>query len=140
MLDIEYMENLNDDFYKLIDDEFNKYAIKNEVKCNYTPFNFIAKENNKVVGIITGHSYYKEVHIGDLIVLEDYRNKHIGSKLLKAVEDYFKDKDFENINLSTYDFQAPEFYKKCGYEVEFIRKNSKEPKLTKYFLIKYLNK
>lgn len=33
----------------------------------------------------------------------------------------------------------PEFYKKCGYEVEFVRKNKEEPKLTKYFLVKYFN-
>lgn len=139
MLNIEYIENLDENFYKLIDDEFNKYAIKNDVKCKYTPFNFVAREDNIVIGIITGHSYYKEVHIGDLIILEEYRNKHIGSKLIETVENYFRDKGFENINLTTYDFQAPEFYKKCGYEVEFVRKNKEEPKLTKYFLVKYFN-
>ena len=139
MLNIEYIENLDEKFYQLIDDEFNKYAIKNDVKCNYKPFNFVAKKDNIVIGIITGHSYYKEVHIGDLIILEKYRNKHIGSKLIETVENYFRDKGFENINLTTYDFQAPEFYKKCGYEVEFVRKNKEEPKLTKYFLVKYFN-
>ena len=139
MLNIEYIENLGENFYKLIDDEFNKYAIKNDVKCNYTPFNFVAREDNIVIGIITGHSYYKEVHISDLIIPESYRNKHVGTKLMEAVENYFKDKNFENINLTTYEFQAPEFYKKCGYKVEFIRENKKEPKLTKYFLIKHLD-
>ena len=139
MLNIEYIENLDENFHKLIDDEFNKYAIKNDVKCKYTPFNFVAREDNIVIGIITGHSYYKEVHIGDLIILEEYRNKHIGSKLIETVENYFRDKGFENINLTTYDFQAPEFYKKCGYEVEFVRENKEEPKLTKYFLVKYFN-
>lgn len=79
MLNIEYIENLDENFYKLIDDEFNKYAIKNDVKCNYTPFNFVAREDNIIIGIITGHSYYKEVHIGDLIILEEYRNKHISN-------------------------------------------------------------
>lgn len=138
MLNIEYQENLNEEFYKIIDDAFNQFAGKNDIICNYKPFNFIAKENNKVVGIITGHSYYKEVHIGDLIVFEEYRNKHIGTKLVEAVVYYFKNKDFENINLSTYKFQAPEFYKKCGFEVEFIRENKQNPKLTKYYLVKYL--
>ena len=137
MLNIEYIEDLNENFYKLIDDEFNKYAIKNDIKCNYRSFNFVAKEDNIVIGIITRHSYYKEVHIGNLIILEEYRNKDSGSKRIKTVEDYFRDKGFENINLTTYAFQAPEFYKKCGYEVEFIRENKKEPKLTKYFLVKY---
>lgn len=30
-----------------------------------------------------------------------------------------------------------EFYKKCGFEVEFIRENKENPNLTKYFLVKY---
>ncbi len=139
MLNIEYQENIEEKYYKIIDSEFNKYADKNQIICNYIPFAFIAKEDDKFVGIITGNSYYKEIHISDLIVLEEYRKKHIGSKLVKAVEEYYKDKGFENINLTTYEFQAPEFYKKCGFEVEFVRKNEDNPKLNKYFLVKYLN-
>ena len=61
MISIEFKEKLDEKLYDFIDEEFNKYAIKNGAICNYTPFNFIAKENEKVVGIITGHSYYKEV-------------------------------------------------------------------------------
>ena len=137
MLNIEYQENLNENIYKIIDEEFNKFATKNEVICNYMPFSFIAKENNKLVGIITGNSYYKEVHISDLIVLEEYRNKHIGSKLIETVENFYRNKGFENINLTTYGFQAPDFYKKCGFEVEFIRKNKENSKLDKYYLVKY---
>lgn len=137
MLNIEYKDNLEEEFYSMIDNEFNKFAIKNGVTCNYMPFAFVAKEDNKIVGIITGNSYYKEVHISDLIILEEYRNKHIGSKLMETVENYYKDKGFENINLTTYGFQAPEFYKKCGFEVEFIRESKENPKLNKYFLVKY---
>lgn len=137
MLNIEYIKNPDENFYNIIDNEFNKFAIKNGVICNYEPFTFIAKENNELVGIITGHSYYKEVHINDLIIFEQYRNKHIGSKLLETVENYYKNKGLENINLSTYNFQAPEFYKKCGFEVEFIRENKNNHKLNKYFLVKY---
>ena len=137
MINIEYKGNLDEEFYKIIDTEFNKYANKNGVTCDYQPFNFIAKEDDKVIGIITGHSYYKEVHIGDLIIFEEYRNKHIGTQLVNTVENYYKNKGFENINLTTYAFQAPEFYKKCGFEVEFIRENKETPKLTKYFLVKY---
>lgn len=137
MVNIEYKENLDEEFYKIIDEEFNKYAIKNNVQCNYTPFNFIAKENEKVVGILAGHTYYQEVYVENLIVLEQYRNKRIGKSLIEEVESYYKDKEFENINLTTYAFQAPEFYKKCGFKVEFVRENKENPKLNKYFLVKY---
>ena len=137
MINIEHLDKIEDKFYITINEEFNKYASKNGVECNYVPFTFLAKENGETIGFITGNSYYKEVHIGDLIVLEEYRNKHIGSKLVKEVEKYFENKGFENINLTTYEFQAPEFYKKCGFEVEFIRENKQNKKLNKYFLVKY---
>ena len=137
MIDIEYIENADKRLYKLMDNEFNKFAIKNGVTCNYKSFNFVAKEDDKIVGIIMGHSYYKEVYIDDLIVLEEHRNKHIGTKLIETVENYFKNKGFENINLTTYKFQAPEFYKKCGFKVDFIRENKENPKLNKYYLVKY---
>ena len=85
MLNIKYCANLDEKYYKIIDTEFNKYANKNDVVCNYTPFAFLAMEDNKFVGIITGKSYYKEIHISDLIVLEEYRNKKIGTKLVKKI-------------------------------------------------------
>src|SRR5574344_385213 len=137
MLNIEYVGDLNSELNNIIDVEFNKFAIKNNIACNYMSFKFVAKENEKIIGILSGHSYYNEVHISELIVLEQYRNKHIGTKLLETAESYYKDKGFQHINLSTYAFQAPEFYKKCGFQVEFIRENKENPKLTKYFLVKY---
>ena len=137
MIEVEYKENLDEGIYEIIDEEFNKFATKNGIICNYKSFAFVAKEESKIIGIITGNSYYKEVHISDLIVLEQYRNKHIGSKLMETVENYYENKGFENINLTTYGFQAPEFYKKCGFEIEFIRKNKENPKLNKYYLVKY---
>lgn len=136
-MNIEHTDRIEDKYYITINEEFNKYASKNGVECNYVPFTFLAKENEEIIGFITGNSYYKEVHIADLIVFEEHRNKHIGTKLMQAVEEYFKDKGFEHMNLSTYSFQAPEFYKKCGFEVEFIRDSKLSPKLNKYYMVKY---
>ena len=58
-----------------------------------------------------------------------------GEAVLADYEDAFKGKGYEKIALTTFGFQAPEFYKKLGYEVEFIRED-KDPKLNKYFYIK----
>mgnify|MGYP004476365653 FL=1 len=137
MLNIEYKEDLDKKISQIIDKEFDQYAYNNGVTSNYKSFAFVAREDGEFVGILTGKTYYKEVHISDLIVLEKYRNKHIGSKLIEKVEEYYKNKDFENINLITYGFQAPEFYKKCGFEIEFVRKNKENHKLDKYYLVKY---
>ena len=58
------------------------------------------------------------------------------ARIVEILEEYFKNKGFENINLSTYAFQAPEFYKKFGFNVDFIRENEYEPKLNKYYMSK----
>ena len=139
MLNIEYSEYAGEEFGNIIGFEFTKFAEKNNVVCNYIPFCFVAKNDGDFAGIITGHSYYKEVKISDLIVLEQYRGKRIGSKLVEAVEDYFRGKGYLNINLSTYGFQAPDFYVKSGFHIELIREDASDPKLTKYFFIKFFD-
>lgn len=120
-----------------IDEEFGSYAAKFGVSVDYNEFCFAARDGEKLIGLITGHAYYKEVHVSDLVVQEAYRGKGVGSALLKKVEEEFGGKNYEYINLTTYAFQALEFYRKCGYEVEYVRENADE-RLTKYFLIKHL--
>ena len=139
MLSIDYREHADEELGKIIGLEFTKFAEKNDANCNYIPFCFVAKDDDELAGVITGHAYYKEVKISDLIVLEQYRGRHIGSKLVEAVEEYFKGEGYANINLSTYGFQAPDFYIKCGFQIEFIREDASDPKLTKYFFIKFFD-
>lgn len=137
MLNIEKIETMDDFISNFIDKGFNYYAAENNLICNYTPFCFAAKDNGEVIGVLTGHSYYDEIHISNLIVSQDYRNKHIGGQLPEHCTAYFTDKGFANINLTTYAFQAPLFYEKQGFQLEFVRENKVNPKLTKYFYVKY---
>ena len=120
---------------EFINTEFSDYAIDCGVALNYEEFCFAAEENGSIVGVITGRAYYNEVHIGDLIVGKKCRREGVGSKLVAAVEDAFAGKGYEKIALTTFGFQAPEFYKKLGYELEFVRED-KDPRLSKYFYIK----
>ncbi len=128
------------DFEK-IDKEADKllsiYDTENDVEYNFKRFSFVAKENDQIIGYLTGFSYYSEITINNLIVLKKYRGRGVGTKLIKYVENFFKDKGFNNINLVTNEFQAPKFYENCGFELEFVRENKENPKLTKYFYIKY---
>lgn len=120
---------------EFINIEFSDYAIDCDVELKFEEFCFAAEEDGKIAGVITGRAYYNEVHIGDLIVGKGYRRDGIGSKLVAAVEDEYKEKGYEKIALTTFGFQAPEFYKKLGYELEYVRKDS-DPKLSKFFYLK----
>ena len=122
---------------EFINIEFSDYAKDCDVKLNYEDFCFTAEENGKIAGVITGRAYYNEVHIGDLIIGKEYRRDGVGSKLVAAVEEAYKGKGYEKIALTTFGFQAPEFYKKLGYELEFVREDA-DPKLSKYFYLKML--
>ena len=136
-IDIVRADGSSDEVGKFIGDSFEEYAESKSVVCNYKEFCFVAKSDSEIVGAITCRAYYKEVHIGDLIVSSKCRGLDIGTALVRRVESEFKGKGYENINLTTYGFQALEFYKKLGYEVEYTRPSS-DPKLVKYFLIKFL--
>ncbi len=129
-----YGETLGD----WIDREFDAFAEQHGVTCRYTPFALAAKKDRALVGVIKGHSFYREVHVGELIVAEGYRGQGIGTRLLAAAEALFKGKGLDHISLTTYRFQAPEFYQKNGYTLEFIREDPACPALAKYFFIKKL--
>ena len=121
-----------------LNEEFLSYAKQNSVDLNYDEFCFTAEsDDGEILGVITGRAYYNEVHIGDLIIHKAYRKCGYGSKLISAVEQAFQNAGYDKITLTTFGFQAPEFYKKLGYKVEFIRED-KDPKLCKYFLSKQI--
>ena len=120
-----------------IHEAFSWYGEQNEVALRYDEFCFVAEDEGRIIGALTGRAYYNEVHIGDLIVDEGCRRGGVGSSLVRAVEEAFSGKGFDIVTLTTFGFQAPEFYKKLGFYVEFIRTNQ-DPKLSKYFLSKAL--
>ena len=121
---------------KFINEAFSDYAKSKDVKLNYEDYWFTVEDDEgNVIGSITGHAYYNEVHIGDLVIDKKYRGQNIGTKLVQAVEEEYRNKGFEKISLTTFGFQAPEFYKKLGYTLEFVRED-KDPKLSKYFYCK----
>ena len=123
---------------EFIHNEFTRYGEQNGVTLNYDEFCFTAETGDgKIIGAITGRAYYNEVHIGDLIVDGNYRRAGLGRQLVSTVENAYRGKGYDIVTLTTFGFQAPEFYKKLGYSVEFVR-TCADPKLSKYFMKKAL--
>lgn len=108
------------------------------INVGYKPFSIILSDDHEeAMGVLKAYTAFAEIYIEDLWVDSKHRRKGYGKALIQELEKIFEGKGFNNINLCTSDFQAPAFYEKCGFELEFIRKNPYNPKLTKFFFCKF---
>ncbi len=74
-------------------------------------------ESGIIIGGISGCTYLSSLEIEVLWVSEDYREQNIASQLLKEIEVEAKKVGCCLAHLTTYSFQAPQFYQKRGFVV-----------------------
>lgn len=77
---------------------------------------YLYDENDKIVGGITAHCYWNIMHIDFFWIDENLRGQGQGSELLKRMEEIGRKEKCVVIHLETFSFEAPNFYKKNGYE------------------------
>ena len=116
--------------FKVIDEKlfsFNKECVPATQKPEVIYKNYIVKDNEIVIGGICADIYiWKILYIDLLFVEEDYRNRNLGSFLLRKVEDEAKAIGVKLAHTDTYDFQAKDFYLKQGYEIFGVLENCPE--------------
>ena len=84
----------------------------------HTPLNMVEyDESGKVIAGILGGTYWGWMYVDVLWVDERHRNQGIGTKLLLAAEHEAIRRGCHHVHLDTMSWQAPDFYKKHGYEV-----------------------
>lgn len=127
------------DEVKFFEEELEKYNLKQkplQQEEEFITFKHAAEEDGKIVGGIFAYSsYYKIGYIDTLWVDEGYRKKGIGSNLLSKVESDLCHLGCEVIQLATFDFQGPEFYKAQGYK-EFGKLYYPNADLNEFYLSK----
>lgn len=74
-------------------------------------------ENGIIIGGALGSTYLSSLEIEVMWVNEDYRGQHIASQLLEEIESEAKEAGCRLVHLTTYSFQAPDFYLKQGYDI-----------------------
>ncbi|OPZ64106.1 MAG: putative acetyltransferase [Firmicutes bacterium ADurb.Bin506] len=116
--------------------EYNKGFIHDDEQ-----FGYAAKDcQGRIAGGIVATRNHQCMTIDYLWVDEEMRGRGIGSKLVAAVENAARQAGCTVVWLNTFDFQAPEFYTKLGYELfgvldgcmnghsqRFFRKNLSPP-------------
>jgi ribosomal protein S18 acetylase RimI-like enzyme len=135
---IEFVDSLPREIEVTLEKGQKDYESSHGVVCSYQPFWLLVHQaGGATVGVLAYYTAYAEIYVDDIWIAERHRGTGLGRKLLTALEYRFQGQGYNNINLVTNQFQAAGFYKKCGYEVEFVRTNKYHPKLSKTFFIKY---
>ncbi len=139
MISIKILADLPEDLQKIKTRDLEQYEKSHGVCVNYRQFSLVLSDpsTHRPLGVLSAYTAFSEIYIDDIWVETTHRRKGYGKTLLQYLEQHFENKGFNNINLVTSQFQAPKFYQKCGYQLEFIRKNIPNPELNKYFFIKF---
>ncbi|WP_106972473.1 GNAT family N-acetyltransferase [Streptomyces yerevanensis] len=95
-------------------------------------------ERGELAGGLVGHTWATWLHVTYLWVDEPHRGTGLGSHLLSRAEHLARtERGCGAARLETWDFQAPEFYRKRGYDVVCVIPDY-PPGITEYTLTKRL--
>ena len=79
------------------------------------------QQGNLIAGMVA-ETFGNWLEIEYLYVQEDFRGQGIGSNILNRAEKEARERKCKYSFVNTYQFQAPDFYKKHGYEEVFALK------------------
>lgn len=104
-----------------------------------TPLHVWASDSEgTLAGGLVGHTWTTWLHVTYLWVDGRHRGAGLGSRLLARAEQVASERHgCRHVRLETWDFQAPGFYRKQGYEVVCVIEDY-PPGLTEYTLTKKL--
>lgn len=85
------------------------------------PISFEIFEDLEFVGAIVVQLFWGQLHIKYLFVEEKYRGQGIARQLMAHALDFGKKRGCQFAFVETMNFQAPEFYQKMGFVIEFSR-------------------
>jgi GNAT superfamily N-acetyltransferase len=95
------------------------------------------RENNVIAGL-SGWTWANACEITFLWVKDEHGKKGYGQLLLSAAEAEAKKNNCNIILIRSYDFQAPLYYQKHGYQVEH-KTEGFPPEHSSYWLVKRFN-
>ncbi len=125
--------------------EYNKHRSR-MVRERFKPENLrsrplavYAYHGDRLVGGCTGspEDLWKWFTVDTMWVEEDLRGRGLGAGLLEAAEEQARRRGCRWSKLNTWDFQAPVFYQRCGYQ-EYGREVDYPPGNTNFLLRKDL--
>ena len=93
--------------------------------------------DQSIVGGIIGETHWNWLFINLMWISKELRGKGFGHRLLLAAEEEGRKRGATHAYLDTFSFQAPEFYKRHGYQVFGVLEDF-PPGHRRYYLTKEL--
>lgn len=102
----------------LVTDALAQFNTTRVGEDGHAPLNLVEydTDGNVIAGLLGG-TYWGWLYVDILWVHEDHRRTGIGSRLLAEAEREAIRRSCHHVHLDTMSWQAPEFYRKHGYEV-----------------------
>lgn len=143
MEELQLIQVIESDDYKVIGEglvSYNTSHVPMLQEKGIHPVNLMLKDvNGEIAGALMSRIYgWNAMEISILWVAEKHRGKGLGTRLLNEVEAIAIESNCTLIHLDTFDFQAPEFYKKLGFELFGVLENSPTGH-KRYYFSKRLN-
>ncbi|MDA0967991.1 MAG: N-acetyltransferase [Proteobacteria bacterium] len=116
-------DTLTDKLKKTIYDGFKQHAIASTGASEIEkPIAFYFQDSQgQVISAIVAQTFWGNLHIKYVWTHEEHRSKGYASKLMNEIFNFAKEKRHAFAFIETMNFQAPEFYKKFGFQIELIR-------------------
>lgn len=112
---IEMTETLSEEIEEKMRKDLVEYGSSHGIDVNYKKFALVLKdESGNTLGVLNAFTAFSEVYVDDMWVDSSCRGKGYGRKLLQELENRFEGKGFNNINLVTSAFNAPEPGYRCS--------------------------
>ena len=104
---------------------FSKSGIINDFKQNAFTKYFIYIEKSNIIGVVNYYDLYERFELSYIEVVEEFRNKKIGSILIEYLINKGIEKGINNITLevNVNNQFAIKLYEKYGFKTVAIRKN-----------------
>ena len=107
-----------------IGDLIRSYNRSKREAAESEPLNlYVEDDSGQVMAGLVAETFGNWLEIEYLFVKEDLRGQGIGSQLLQQAESEAKKKNCRFAFVNTYQFQAPAFYQKHGYQEVFTLKD-----------------
>ena len=115
---IIYMDKPDDAAWGVIGGGIHQYNIDRAGDGQGKILCFVLRSpDQELVGGIIGETHWDWFYINLMFIKEDLRGCGYGHRLLTLAEEEARKRGARNAYLDTFSFQAPDFYKKHGYEI-----------------------